>query len=326
MLSIIGNLNDAVSYGEVNNGIIWVKTVEKTISGNISTITYYNENGKMFSFENADIVRHYYNSDKDSYSNFYSKNTLLNIDGVSRIIDNAGNIYSFEAIGYEEHLRAKYNFVDIGISRYDKNSEYVEVIIYMQRPGENIYSEQSYGKIDWENKTITYVDYDEYKKSLVTYEKMAKAYYDFAFEYMTKIDVDIMDFSESEVNGELYTSLCVRNKDSEYFYCIYKESVFDGDSKVANEKFILDATQDIVLSNYTLGHYYTNDECIYSFNDGLCLAKETTSGLYGYLNTDGQWAIQPQYQKASEFSEGYATVNGNTIIDTNGNIVLNTNN
>lgn len=333
MLPIIGDLNAAVSYGEITNGTIWVKTVEKTIGGNINTITYYNETGKMFSFENADVVPYYSNSDKNSYSNFYGKKTLLNINGVSRIIDNTGNIYEFEAVGYEDCLipywGEPYNFVDIGITKYDKYSDYVEVMIHMQRPGQNIYSERSYGKIDWENKTITCVEYDEYKDALVTYEEIAESYYDYTFESMTGVDVDIIDFAESAVNDEHFTTLCVRNKDYEYFYCIYKANVYDENSElIAEKKFIVDATQDIILSNYTPRPYYNKsaDEYMYSFNDGLCLAKEVASGLYGYLNTAGQWAIQPQYQKAGEFSEGYATVNGNTIIDTDGNIVLNTNN
>lgn len=333
MLPIIGDLNEAVSYGEVSKGAMWIKTVDKKLQGNIYTITYYNADGKMFAFENADVVRYYSNSDKNSYSNFFTRfpKALIKIDGIERLINNSGEIYTFEAVGFEELLIPywgdPYNFVDIGITKYSSN-DYVEVVIYKQRPGEKIYSEHSYGKIDWESNTITCVDYDEYKDALVTYEEIAESYYDYTFESMTGVDIDVIDFAESAVNNEDFTTLCLRNKDYEYFYCIIKRSVFDENSEFVDKKIILDATQDIILSNYNPRPYYnkSDDEYMYSFNDGLCLAKDVASGLYGYLNTDGQWEIQPQYQKAGEFSEGYATVNGNTIIDTNGNIVLNTNN
>lgn len=61
----------------------------------------------------------------------------------------------------------------------------------------------------------------------------------------------------------------------------------------------------------------------YTFSKGLCPARDAASGKWGYIDTQGNWKIQPQYTSALYFSgDGYATVNDTTVIDTNGNIVL----
>lgn len=61
----------------------------------------------------------------------------------------------------------------------------------------------------------------------------------------------------------------------------------------------------------------------YTFSKGLCPARDAASGKWGYIDTQGNWKIQPQYASALYFScDGYATVNDKIVIDTNGNIVL----
>lgn len=43
-----------------------------------------------------------------------------------------------------------------------------------------------------------------------------------------------------------------------------------------------------------------------SFSQGLAVAR--ADGLYGYVDTDGQWVIAPQFESAQPFSEGLAAV------------------
>jgi len=45
----------------------------------------------------------------------------------------------------------------------------------------------------------------------------------------------------------------------------------------------------------------------YQFSQGLVVLREKESG-YGYVNTKGEWAIPPQFDRASPFSEGLAAV------------------
>jgi hypothetical protein len=43
-----------------------------------------------------------------------------------------------------------------------------------------------------------------------------------------------------------------------------------------------------------------------AFSDGLaCVCKE---GLFGYIDTRGEWVIRPRFQYANDFSEGLAGV------------------
>ncbi len=44
------------------------------------------------------------------------------------------------------------------------------------------------------------------------------------------------------------------------------------------------------------------------FNEGLIAAESPDSGRWGYLGTRGQWAIQPQFRRASTFHQGLARV------------------
>jgi hypothetical protein len=44
------------------------------------------------------------------------------------------------------------------------------------------------------------------------------------------------------------------------------------------------------------------------FSDGLAFLMDQETGLYGYINEKGQWAIPPSYAEAHSFSEGIAFV------------------
>jgi hypothetical protein len=51
---------------------------------------------------------------------------------------------------------------------------------------------------------------------------------------------------------------------------------------------------------------------INSFNEGLALTGDVTSGLYGFIDTNGGWAIEPQFVHADDFRNGLAAA---TIAD-----------
>ncbi|MGN0687886.1 MAG: WG repeat-containing protein [Oscillospiraceae bacterium] len=58
----------------------------------------------------------------------------------------------------------------------------------------------------------------------------------------------------------------------------------------------------------------------------LLLAAKDSSGAWGYINTNGEWVIQPQYADAYNFSCGYAAVYGADgkahFIDKSGNLCV----
>lgn len=53
---------------------------------------------------------------------------------------------------------------------------------------------------------------------------------------------------------------------------------------------------------------FTHKNNIGDFSDGLCPKKDENTSLWGYINTQGQWQIQPQFQKAGKFTHGLAIV------------------
>lgn len=57
------------------------------------------------------------------------------------------------------------------------------------------------------------------------------------------------------------------------------------------------------------------------FSEGFSPALSTENGKYGYLNSEGQWEIRPQYAYADAFSEGIAVAtldSGSGVIDKKG--------
>jgi len=81
---------------------------------------------------------------------------------------------------------------------------------------------------------------------------------------------------------------------------------------------VMDRSGKIVIAD-------TADELGWSgFVDGL--APAATGGKWGYLDTKGKWAIEPQYEKAFGFKDGLATVKvggRSGLIDHNGTFVVN---
>ncbi len=71
----------------------------------------------------------------------------------------------------------------------------------------------------------------------------------------------------------------------------------------------------------SLGDTYTNAR---DFSEGLAAVKK--DGLWGYIDTDGKYAVEPKYYGAWSFSEGLAAVqdkNGKWgFIDKSGNEVV----
>ncbi len=61
----------------------------------------------------------------------------------------------------------------------------------------------------------------------------------------------------------------------------------------------------------------------FEFRKDLCPALDAESGLWGYIDPNGNWKIRPEYTSATSFSaDGYATVNSKIVINTEGKIRL----
>lgn len=324
--SVVPGLSDGTiqSFGEISEGMIWVKTVEKTFDGNIYTISYYNENGLAFSFKNAEIVKYYSNSEADSCSNFCNGYANLKIDGIERLITKDGNVLSFDAIGYDDLLNSRWDgpstYIDIGILKV--YGEYANVAIYMQRPDGYVTSKEAYGIIDYANNTISYCEWDKRYQNvkkwgdyLVVDGVVAERNLDNVIINIAEvfgIEKHMIDNINVSFEDKVIT-VAVLNKDYELFFAAVG---FDG-------KTIIEPTQDIFIStNEFYNQHNSKGEELITFSDGLILAKDTKTKLWGYIDKNGDWYIEPQYETASAFSEGYAVVNNTQIINKNGEVIL----
>lgn len=78
---------------------------------------------------------------------------------------------------------------------------------------------------------------------------------------------------------------------------------------------------------YTLYQFYSGDADIFELDYKFAIARDPNSGLFGYVDLiTGEWGIQPQYKSVTNFKgygeESVAVVNGNTIINTRGEVVF----
>lgn len=63
----------------------------------------------------------------------------------------------------------------------------------------------------------------------------------------------------------------------------------------------------------------------YNYNEGLCPWRDEASGLWGYVDGDGQWAIPPQWDWAEAFHHNQAIVGSKDqcgVIDPSGTLVM----
>lgn len=97
----------------------------------------------------------------------------------------------------------------------------------------------------------------------------------------------------------------------------------------AQNEFDLGYEKDTTINYryYTYYYSYSGEADISELDWHFVIAKDTQSGLFGYVDINtGEWAINPQYQSVTDFrgegAESVAVVNGNTIINTRGEVVF----
>ena len=147
-------------------------------------------------------------------------------------------------------------------------------------------------------------EYNERKSSLekAAPEKNAVR----VLESLTNADIISCEMSFSEVDRTDIAVMRVMNKNYETFYTVLDYT---------NRKLLLEPTQSVILWN-------EKTKSAPEFHDGVCKALDADSRMYGYIDVYGNWVIEPQYEKATDFSDGYAVVNGTTVINKENAVVF----
>jgi hypothetical protein len=113
---------------------------------------------------------------------------------------------------------------------------------------------------------------------------------------------EIVNVTYSEIDGKEYFNVYIKNANGIYF-----SAVIDFEGNV-----IIESTKKYELNYSTFT------------SNGLCRAKDTATGLYGFIDINGNWAIQPQYVSATDFSDGensIAVVDGKIMINDKGEVI-----
>ena len=317
-----------VEIGDYVNGAFWIETKEETIDGAVHTMTYYKYDGtsvqKAFSIqaEHAD----------DDGSNFYvpdatkpaEKYALVHIpeeDGYSSdgvFIDFSGNKVTFTGMSEGDSIDSWYK--EWAFLSDDINDNY----------GKYVY-------IDFANKTIAKSDYTYDDENDIGYGQywIYAGHWDYDYSYY---DIGILKDTYLEygsVNGkiinvstiEAFSKANVLDVKCGYgnYYTVYLSN-----SSGVNFSSVIDADGNVIIAptkDISLGKKVEyNDYELYTFSEnGLCKAKDEKTGLYGYIDKNGNWVIQPTYRSVSDFSggaDGVAIVDNKAIINSKGEVVF----
>ena len=352
------------SLSKFENGFFCVQTMEETIGGNVYTMTYYKvlyfkDNAKNAKFETVDIqgailsgismeklnvcieeafeienavgagTMSYFNEDGYALVNVPQTTGSSLYDGV--LINTNGDICNFEGISEGESISDWYrNLAFISDYTKDSSGRYVYLDFDNQvatRIG-IFYDEDDYLMNDYINdyyfvsngSSWNGVDYGD---SIIL-----RGLYISNNSLHTKNIInlsDIEEFAGASIMGASGSSLdeglrlCfnvyLKSKNGVFFSAVIND---DGEILVSPTKEYQLGYQDTSVIPYRY--------VCYAFSgNGLCKAKDTETGLFGYIDLEGNWAMDPQYTSATDFCDidGVAVVNnGKTIIDSKGNIVL----
>lgn len=320
---------DFTAIGTFENGFIWIETKEETISKNIPVMNYYNEKGeKSFSVNN---VSHW-----QSYSSFNEYGyAFVCEDNLYRLIDRYGNIPDF--IPQNLYIVNAYgNYITLGI-----DGNYISgPMYYIDYQNQKLISAQDI--------SISLTSIIELKNSDANGNKIYSCTSKYStpnadslisdkcnmLALITKNEIliklqdiftDAAYFKAIECgvyNNKTYYTIYMKNQNGVAFY-----SVIDENGQVLispTKKYELGYSYSEKVNSYlslTLTRYQA-----YAFSSGLCKAKDSETGLFGFIDLQGNWVIQPLYDSVTDFSEhngsAYAIVNGTTIINNKGEIVF----
>ncbi len=146
--------------------------------------------------------------------------------------------------------------------------------------------------------------------------------YDLNYIFPTSISwpVDLRDIPEfkgayqigSDAQaGDGYAAVTIKNDQEKYFYAVVDEQGNVTMKPQTKIRFAVNPSVSGVIFEKSV------------FCNGLCPAFDSEAGMWGYIDPQGNWVIEPQFGSAGSFGpDGYATVNRNIVIDRTGEAIL----
>ena len=306
--------------GAISNGYFWVETKEETLSGTVYTMTYYRYDGKTFVIEDAKHLNYKY-----TYGNISKEgHDLSSINewgyGIVYIND-----FDYKLIKIDENITEVLsgpqnkdtlsgNYFRIYNSKFKNDVVYVDFLTGNIKEAQNNDAHQNYWFIDIGNnyyfirEGIGSLNYNSF---LVHND-----------EFVLNLSTEVPEFStankiigaaQCEYNGKNYFAILLESSSRVTFTALIDE---DGNVLISPQnKYSF--TASVKDGRYTTAYVMP------PITDGIMRARSEENALYGYIDLAGNWVIQPQYDQATDFTEdGVAVVNGNTVINKNGDVIF----
>ena len=339
---------EEVAIGEYSNGYFWVETLEELISGNVHTVTYYKENGQVaFSLQDATAIGKLSSFNEWGY-------TLINIPKTNPKAEGWGNSSS----GWNVFINTSGEIVDFeGRNEY---SSFGENQMYTALLDDNT-SAASYGGLrnvyvvnEGIHNDAYWIDFEHLKVSSVPYTNVHHigngyhlgpwydkyGYSDYENKYVSVYrEEKILVFSSIE--GLENVEFCAvshfvqDHKDLFLLFLksssgVYFSAIVDADGNYVlkpNKNFWV-CSPEVEYAAWKPSVSADTYQKMFNFSSGLCLAKDPETELFGYIDIQGNWVIEPQYEEdqAGQFSDdgddAVAVINGSTVINRKGEVVF----
>ena len=126
--------------------------------------------------------------------------------------------------------------------------------------------------------------------------RIEKHYYFINRKGETVIDMDPDNENKTDIKSDFNSGLALyyqtygnkKNKPSGYYYM----------DKQGNDKIYLPSGTSKFKDTYEP----------YGFSEGYAIVKSVEKGLYGYMDTDGKWLVEPSFAGANAFRNGMACI------------------
>jgi len=257
----------------------------------------------------------------------YVSVSLSSTNTISKILDKSGNVvFEVEKDGVSELSKISNGYFAVETKKEEFTGYVYTVTYYSAKDGKKI-AEFPNASIFYDRWSYDSTDIKEDGSASVLSDGKAIWFNISSYDpdFKAKVDswsVDVNQIeafqgvtcywlvsSETNTLGQIAT-VVLKNKDDIYYY-----------ATVDQNGNVLMAPQKNISFRHSNSDYSVSANCVF-YND-LCPAKDEATGLWGYINPQGEWMIQPQYTDALPFgTDGYTTVDYTTVIDTKGNNVL----
>lgn len=340
---MIADFSEYDAVGEVSDGMFWVYKVERSVSGNVGSIAYFDISGKeMIPFHKGWKVLNYYSNSSEGYhSNFRNGLALVFTENGRKLINAKGEYVTLNLMNGDDTFNNSANITPMEIRSYDTTDKYIVVKLATDVTSDNgnTYKHQksTVGIVDsqgntWLLDTETETGHDS--RYLISMGNDDYSMSDGTVNFFDRNHCSIAYYSaDGNMMLDSYRLPCLTGNNSD----IYNGNIYSGNfsegaaclrvTNSAKECYacVIDKNGNLLfnpLYNVDPAFYNYSLKGIAEYHDGLCPARNLQTGKWGYLDKEGNWAMEAQYDSADNFCDGYAIVNNCSVIDTAGSIVL----